>query len=159
MSTAPPVGPEVSAGYVTFRIGCERYATAVEMIREVVRLDRLAVLPAMAGALAGVLDLRGEPLPVVDARDPRRALDRPAYVLVLTGGLGGREGSPLTGGLDQQTGFVVDEVLGVLGCAELPAAGDGPPRALPAYVVDVLRLDGGPLFVVDIGRMVTAMAG
>jgi chemotaxis signal transduction protein len=131
------------------------------MIREVVRLDRLAVLPAMAGALAGVLDLRGEPLPVVDVRDPRRALDRPAYVLVLAGGLGaggGEEGSPLTGGLDQQTGFVVDEVLGVLGRAELPAAGDGPPRALPAYVVDVLRLDGGPLFVVDIGRMVTALA-
>jgi hypothetical protein len=71
---------------------------------------------------------------------------------------GGEEGSPLTGGLDQQTGFVVDEVLGVLGRAELPAAGDGPPRALPAYVVDVLRLDGGPLFVVDIGRMVTALA-
>src|SRR5450756_406901 len=82
VSTAPPVGPKVSAGYVTFRIGCERYATAVEMIREVVRLERLAVLPAMAGALAGVLDLRGEPLPVVDVRDPRRALDRPAYAVV-----------------------------------------------------------------------------
>src|SRR5674476_1055243 len=85
----------------------------------------------------------------------RKRADRvPAYVLVLIGGLGGKEDSPLTGGLDQLTGFVVDEVLGVLGCAELPAAGDGPPRALPAYVVDVLRLGGGPLFVVDIGRMV-----
>ena len=56
------------SGYVLFVLGDRRYAAPVAHVREVVRLPALADLPAMAPGTAGVLDLRGRPLPVVDLR-------------------------------------------------------------------------------------------
>ncbi len=55
-------------GLVTFRVGSREYATPLADVREVVRLQGLADLPGMRPPLAGVLDLRGTALPVLDLR-------------------------------------------------------------------------------------------
>jgi purine-binding chemotaxis protein CheW len=125
--------------YVTFRLDGQAYATRIEAVREVVRLAELAVLPGLEPPVAGVLDLRGVSLPVVDIR-----------------GSGGDRGDVLVlAGDGAEYGFACDEVVAVVDGDTLPeeastiAAGG----TLPPYVETVLRGPDGPVFLVDLGRM------
>lgn len=149
------------AGLVTFRIGRREYATRLDDVREVVRLQGLADLPGMRPPLAGVLDLRGSALPVLDlrtgdgapaddthdkdGRTGRRIVDG-GDVLVLAGALGG--------GL---VGVAVDQVRAVLPADALEPAGSADAGVLPAYVLSLLRGTGGVVFLVDLEQMVQAV--
>ena len=138
-------------GLVTFRLGEREYATPLSDVREVVRLEGLADLPGMAPPLAGVLDLRGTALPVLDLRTgvvPGARGD----VLVLE-----REHADGSEGLvDGSTiGVAVDQVRAVVQAGELAPAGASPDQGvLPSYVVEVLRGDAGVVFLVDLVKMV-----
>ncbi|MCW2601025.1 MAG: CheW protein [Frankiales bacterium] len=131
----------MSSGLVTFALGDREYATRLSSVREVVRLEGLADLPGMTPPLAGVLDLRGTALPVLDLRfgDPAHRGD----VLVL-------ENPDET-----LVGVAVDKVRAVVDDAELSPGGAASDE-LPAYVVEVLRGAHGPVFLVDLPRMVEA---
>ena len=118
--TATP-GSTSSAGLVTFVLGDRDYATPLSSIREVVRLEGLADLPGMTPPLAGVLDLRGSALPVLDLRFGAEAGAR-GDVLVLEGEDG------------QLVGVAVDRVRAVVDDSELTDAGDAG-QELPPYVV------------------------
>lgn len=131
----------MTVGLVTFVLGERQYATPLSAIREVVRLEGLADLPGMQPPLAGVLDLRGTSLPVLDLRittDP----DARGDVLVLED-----EANPV--------GVAVDRVSAVVGEDEL-GQGGAPGDELPSYVVRVLRNKTGPVFLVDLVAMVEA---
>jgi purine-binding chemotaxis protein CheW len=131
-------------GLITFRLGARDYATALSDVREVVRLEGLADLPGMAAPLAGVLDLRGTALPVMDLRvGAESASERRGDVLVLERAEG-------------LVGFAVDKVRAVVDAAALPTAGgllSEEAGVLPAYVLDVLRGPQGPVFLVDLPTM------
>ncbi len=135
------------SGLVTFQLGERDYATPLSAVREVVRLQGLADMPGMEPPLAGVLDLRGTALPVLDLRLDAGPDDR-GDVLVL------ERGETVDGGT---VGVAVDRVKAVVSRDELPPAGaateDG---VLPSYVVEVLRGATGPVFLVDLERMVNA---
>lgn len=120
--------------YVTFRLGGRDFATRIELVREVVRLSELLTLPGMNPPLAGVLDLRGVSLPVVDVRSPAGG---PGDVLVLHGD-------------DAAYGFVCDAVSAVVGTETLVVEDSGARQSLPDYVEAVLRGDAGPVFLVDV---------
>jgi purine-binding chemotaxis protein CheW len=142
--TAPSLDPLLAGtagGLVTFRLGSRDYATPLVEVREVVRLQGLADLPAMRPPLAGVLDLRGTALPVLDLR-PDRGASR-GDVLVVQG-----DGEPV--------GVAVDRVRAVVAAGTLAPAGGADQDVLPDYVVDVLRGADGPVFLVDLHRMVDA---
>ena len=130
----------MSSGLVTFVLGARNYATELSAVREVVRLEGLADLPGMAPPLAGVLDLRGAALPVLDLR-PTGAVR--GDVLVLE---------------DDSYGVAVDAVRAVVPAGELASAGTAG-EELPSYVLDVLRGAAGPVFLVDLVRMVDAVRG
>ena len=130
-------------GLVTFVLGEREYATPLAAIREVVRLEGLADLPGMTPPLAGVLDLRGEALPVLDLRRAAAPGDR-GDVLVL-------EHADAT-----TVGVCVDKVRAVVDEGELSASGSPAGPDLPSYVVEVLRGADGPVFLVDLGVMVEA---
>jgi purine-binding chemotaxis protein CheW len=138
------------SGLVTFRLGQREYATPLSDVREVVRLEGLTDLPGMVPPLAGVLDVRGSALPVLDLR--RGAAGDRGDVLVLErGGADGRGGL-----VDGSTvGVAVDQVRAVLSEGALPLAG-APTElgVLPGYVVEVLRGASGVVFLVDLARMV-----
>ena len=137
----------MSEQLVTFALGTREYATPLQSVREVVRLEGLADLPGMAPPLAGVLDLRGTSLPVLDLRVGATAETR-GDVLVLERGQGDAEGS---------VGVAVDRVRAVVTREELPAAGPGADDGvLPSYVVEVLRGSVGPVFLVDLEQMIDA---
>ena len=131
------------SGLVTFVLGEREYATPLSAIREVVRLEGLTDLPGMTRPLAGVLELRGTALPVLDLRLGATA-DTRGDVLVM-------ESSSEA----DLVGVAVDKVRAVIGEGELGqggAAGD----ELPSYVVEVLRGAAGPVFLVDLPLMVDA---
>ena len=126
--------------YVTFRLDGRDYATRIDAVREVVRLAELVALPGMVAPLAGVLDLRGASLPVVDIRTDR--LGSRGDVLVLT-----------TDTADY--GFACDAVTAVVDRAALPVESSrvSDSGAMPQYVERVLRGADGPVFLVDLAKM------
>ena len=139
------------SGLITFRLGEREYATSLDDVREVVRLEGLVDLPGMAPPLAGVLDLRGTALPVLDLRPAARP-GACGDVLVLE-----PVAEPGTAGLSDTgtVGVAVDQVRAVVAVEDLPCAGTTPDAGLlPSYVVDVLRGAGGVIFLVDLVRMV-----
>ena len=126
---------------VTFVLGEREYATPLAVIREVVRLEGLTDLPGMTPPLAGVLDLRGAALPVLDLRS--------------AAGKQGRGDVLVMDAEDSQVGIAVDRVSAVVDAEELGqggAAGD----ELPSYVQQVLRGKTGPVFLIDLPQMVDA---
>jgi purine-binding chemotaxis protein CheW len=137
----------MTTGYVLFQLGESEYAAPLDDVREIVRLDGLERLPAAQPPLAGLVVLRGSPLPVFDVRPILAAGAAPDVrgdVLVMT--------------LDGDTvGVAVDRVQAVLPPDALPEA-DAPARALPAYVVGVRRHDDGPVLLVDLRRLLDVAA-
>lgn len=132
---------------VTFALGSRDYATPLRSVREVVRLEGLADLPGMAPPLAGVLELRGSSLPVLDLRVGATA-DSRGDVLVI------QRGADET---DAMVGVAVDRVRAVVDRNDLPPAGPGADDGLlPSYVIEVLRGATGPVFLVDLERMIAA---
>jgi chemotaxis signal transduction protein len=137
----------MSEQIVTFALGPREYATSLQAVREVVRLERLADLPGMAPPLAGVLELRGSSLPVLDLRVGATAQTR-GDVLVL-------ERQDPEG--DTSVGVAVDRVRAVVDRDDLPQAGAGAEEGvLPPYVLEVLRGAHGPVFLVDLEQMIDA---
>jgi purine-binding chemotaxis protein CheW len=143
-TTVAPTG-----GLVTFRLGERDYCTPLVSVREVVRLQGLADLPGMEPPLAGVLDLRGTALPVLDLR-LRATSETRGDVLVVE-----REGHLI--------GIAVDRVSAVVAKEDLPPAGTGSTAdgtdagVLPGYVTEVLRGPSGPVFLVDLEAMVDSV--
>lgn len=54
--------------YLTFRIADEAYAINVANIREVLGVPRITRVPRMPGFMSGVINLRGNVIPVLDLR-------------------------------------------------------------------------------------------
>lgn len=131
----------MTGGLITFVLGSREYATPLASVREVVRLEGLADLPGMQPPLAGVLDLRGAALPVLDLRSHPEEGAR-GDVLVLEQG-------------DSAVGVAVDRVSAVVGDDELGSGGSAGDE-LPSYVVEVRRGADGPVFLVDLAAMVEA---
>ena len=126
---------------VTFVLGEREYATPLAVIREVVRLEGLTDLPGMTPPLAGVLDLRGAALPVLDLRS--------------AAGKQGRGDVLVMDAEDSQVGIAVDRVSAVVDAEELGQAGAAGDE-LPSYVQQVLRGKSGPVFLIDLPQMVDA---
>lgn len=131
----------MTPGYVTFRLGEREFATPLTDVREVLRLSGLQPLPGMEPPLAGVIQLRGNPLPVLDIRVGDRLT---GDVLVVI-----RDGEPC--------GIAVDAVTAVRGSHELHDAPDSGIGSLPSYVVEVRRDERGPVLLVDLELLVSSL--
>ena len=129
-------------GYVLFRLGERTFATPLTDVREIVRLIGLETLPGTRPPLAGVLVLRGTPLPVLDVRENGRADEGDVLVMDVEG---------------DNVGVAVDGVLAVLHPDELPEA-ERPGRTLPSYVVGVRRHRGAPVMLVDLHLLLDTTA-
>jgi purine-binding chemotaxis protein CheW len=133
----------LGTGYVLFRLAEQTFATPLDEVREIVRLEGLERLPGTRPPLAGVIVLRGAPLPVLDVRGAA-AEDARGDVLVMDVA-------------DDMVGVAVDQVVSVLRPDELPAV-DAAPRSLPGYVVGVRRHAGQPVLLVDLRRLLDVTA-
>ncbi|MFZ0322590.1 MAG: chemotaxis protein CheW [Actinomycetes bacterium] len=127
------------SGYITFTMNERELACRLDEVREVVRAVGIDALPGTRAPVSGVLELRGDPLPVIDLRStayPGETGD----VLVLNSGVGG------------SYGVAVDQVLAVLSGDELLPDDNERPAGLPPYVLEVLRdpQDRSPVMLVNL---------
>lgn len=133
----------MSVGFVLFRLGERTFATRLDEVREIVRLQGLERLPGTTPPLAGVIVLRGMPLPVLDVRAAGSADDSGDVLVIDTGA--------------DTVGVAVDEVSAVLHPDELPE-GDTAPKALPSYVVGVHTYAGRPVLLVNLQALLDTTA-
>ena len=127
---------------LTFEIGSSLFALPIEGVHEVAELTQLACIPTLSRDVAGVINYRGDALPVVQ-RDRllppgAGALAAPQHVLVISD----RPSSPPCLGLH------VDRVLGLVdGAAAARGHGSDP-------VAERRPLDGRMAQIVDPARLV-----
>lgn len=57
-----------SAQYVTLGVGDERFAVPVERVREILQIQPIARMPNAPACFLGMIDVRGQGVPVVDLR-------------------------------------------------------------------------------------------
>lgn len=126
---------------LTFEIGDSLYAVPIDGVHEVAEMSELACIPTLPLDLAGVINYRGDALPVVcrerllESCD--RASDAPEHVLVISD-------QP---GAGPRLGLSVDRVLGLVQGARAVARGVDP-------VAERRPMDGRVAHVLDPTRLV-----
>jgi len=127
------------SSYLTFRMGTRVLAAPLDQVREVVRAAGVEALAGVRAPVTGLLELRGQPLPVVDLRTMHDDDDLGDVIVV-------------TGADEGPIGLAVDKVVSVVPGDSLDADEAGLPLGLPAYVLEVLRgADSDrPVFLVDL---------
>jgi len=102
---------------LVFHIGPERYALPLAAVLRVLPAARLAPLPGAPAYVAGLLDLHGAPLPVIDlsrlAGCPAHAVRYDTRILLVD--------VPAAGGL-HRLGLLAERVTGIETLADAPAA-------------------------------------
>lgn len=59
---------ETTAQYVVIKLGAEQYGIDIQYIDNIVRMQHITRVPKVAGYLKGVINLRGEVIPVMSIR-------------------------------------------------------------------------------------------
>lgn len=121
-----------------FAVEGERYAVAASAVREVVRAVAVRRLPGAPAAVEGVVDVRGELVPVYDLRArfglPRRDVHPSEHFVVATAG-------------DRPAAVRADRVEGLASVAD--AAADASLSSSP-YVTGAARLPDGMALIHDL---------
>lgn len=140
-----PARTELSGRIVVFVLDGQRYALPIEIVQEIQQIVAISALPEASPAVVGVVNLRGDVVPVVDLR--------------LLVGLPGAEYGLQTPMVFAHTAkglvaLLVDEVEDVV---EITAGSTQAPSrmyALSDLLSCVVRLADGIVFVFDIDRLV-----
>ena len=151
--TVTSISRSDTAQYVTIGIDRETFALGVEQVREILDLCPLARLPNAPDFLAGMIDVRGQGVPVIDLR---RKLGLPAVpptentrIVVLEVELDQRQ---IT------LGMVADRVFEVTALDEQGLA--GPPevgvRWRSDYIRAIGRRNGAFVIVFDLAKLLSS---
>jgi len=129
----------VVSGYITFRMNGRDLACELDDVREVVRATGIEPLAGTRAPVSGMIELRNDPLPVVDLRSDAYPGEE-GDVLVL---------NPTDGG---SYGVAVDRVLAVVSNDDLIVEEGSAPAGMPPYVTQVLRRpqDQAPVMLVEL---------
>ncbi len=78
--------------FMTFRLGREEYGLAIEHVTEIVGMQRITEVPDLPDFIRGVINLRGQVIPVIDVRarfrmEPRPYDDRTCVIVIQVAGL------------------------------------------------------------------------
>ncbi len=132
--------------FVTFRLGEEHYGVPVWKVKEIIRpLDRFPV-PGMSDPVEGVINLRGEIIPVIKIhmvlhvrRSDGTKDRRKEHIIILDAEGGG-------------FGFIVDEVIEVVRISPKDIQGSpdiGRGRRGDAGVSGIIQVSGRMIIVID----------
>ncbi|MBN1527505.1 MAG: purine-binding chemotaxis protein CheW [Thermoleophilaceae bacterium] len=144
-AAVPPGKPDESARLevLAFALAGETYAVETCHVREVCQLRDLALVPCTPPFVAGVINLRGRILAVLDLRRffdlPARGLTELNRVVVLRGG-------------DDELGLLADSIEGVRSVA-VSELQDGLPTLTDARARFLKGVTGRRLAVLDGGRL------
>lgn len=140
-------------GYLTFRLGGQVYALALEDVTEIVEYRPLTVVPMMPAVIRGVINLRGRVVPVIDlvvrfGNGTTEVGHRSGIVIVEVSGPDRAE---------RQVGVMVDGVNKVvhLGPGDIepsPTFGSG---IRADFITGMAKQDDSFVIVLDIGKVLT----
>ncbi len=145
-------GPAESAiaNVMLVRVGGATYALPVACVREIVRLPPVTRVPGLPAFVAGLTNVRGRVLAVLDLR-PLLRLDGPRgeRLVILDSISDGETASFSIQGSRAMVGLIVDAAMDMV---QLPAGGLGPlPPGVPQEALSVLSgmtvLDETPIAV------------
>ena len=138
---------------ISFSIGSERFGVQILVIQEIIMMSSITEIPNAPDFVEGVINLRGNIIPVLDLRKRLRlrGAARPEGV------------KPGTRILvveidDNVTGFIVDSVAKVI---TVPAAKISPPPDIVVagvqsqYISGVVHLDEGILIILDFRKILS----
>ena len=128
----------MSSGQLVVRLGSVLAALPAAAVRRVARALPLAPLPGSSGALLGLIEFAGEPLPVLDlARLLDSGVERsaPPSVTVIAWVGAARE--------RELVGLAVDEALDVATLEPSEIPGEASRLGAPVRLVDLERLELG----------------
>ncbi|MDP2875303.1 MAG: chemotaxis protein CheW [Holophaga sp.] len=137
---------------VVFRLGEEAFSLKLHEVREIIMVGLVTPVPRAPSFIDGVLNLRGEVMPVIDLRDrfglPRKERTSLSRIII----------TPIGG---VHTGLVVDAVDEVKNVDQRRL--EEPPRVTAAganaYITKVARTGAGMVFLLDIQRLLTDAEG
>lgn len=137
--------------YVVFRLDGQLYGAEINVVREVSYLTPITRLPNTPAYVEGVIDLRGEVMPVIDIRKrlglPSRPQDGETRVMILS--VGDFPTALVVDGIDQVLTLNDDQI--VPPDARITVAGQD-------YVVGVARAAEKLVIVMDVARLITSAA-
>jgi purine-binding chemotaxis protein CheW len=137
---------------VVFRLGNEAYSLRLHEVREIIMVGLVTPVPRAPSFIDGVVNLRGEVMPVIDLRDrfglPR--VERTSLSRIIITPIGG-----------VFTGLVVDSVEEVKNVDQRRL--EEPPKVTAdganAYITKVARTESGVVFLLDIQHLLTDTEG
>lgn len=137
---------------LTFFLGGEPFAINILVIKEIIEYGSLTTVPLMPEFIRGVLNLRGQVLPVIDlaarfGRAPADIARRTCIVIVEMDNDGER----------QDVGVVVDSVSAVM---DIAASAIQPPPAFGAkiradFIQGMVEIDGRFIIILDVDRVLS----
>ncbi|BDU70915.1 chemotaxis protein CheW [Mesoterricola silvestris] len=137
---------------VVFRLGPEAYSLRLHEVREIIMVSNITPVPRAPSFIEGVLNLRGEVMPVIDLRERfglerQKATNLSRIVITPIGGV--------------STGLVVDAVDEVKSVDQRRL--EEPPRVTSvganAFIEKVARTDQGVVFLLNVQRLLTDVEG
>jgi purine-binding chemotaxis protein CheW len=147
---APAPRPAEPHQYLTFTSGRETFAVDIMSITEIVEYAELTAVPMLPPSIRGVINLRGEVVPVMDlharfGRGEAQINRRSCIIMVQTKAEGA-------------LGVLVDAVSAVL---EIPESAIEPPpsiggRPLPSFIQGMGKLDGVLVVILDMSLALSA---
>ena len=133
---------------ISFLVGGEEFAIDIQNVREVISCPEITRLPRAPAFVRGVIDLRGEIIPVVDmrARLGMRAQERTSYTAVI-----------IVETEEKCVGAVVDRICQVIRMSEDQIT---PPVPLIAglsgnYIRGMGRLEDRLIVILDVSKLLT----
>jgi len=137
--------------YVTFSLMGEEYALQIEQVREIIECERVTAIPSMPPVVRGVMNLRGQVVPVIDLPVKfglaATALDG-AYLVVVDLVWSGE--SVRLGLLTRELGRVVD-----VNANDLKPVPDFGTRIQSEYLRGVGQVEGRFLLFLDAERLLS----
>jgi purine-binding chemotaxis protein CheW len=138
--------------YVTFTLMGEEYALQIEYVREIIECDRVTAIPSMPTVVRGVMNLRGNVVPVVDLPlkfgHPETAFAVGTYVVVLD--LVWSRETVRLGLLTSELGRVIE-----VQDSELKPVPDFGTRIQSEYLRGVGQIDGRFVLFLDTERLLS----
>ena len=137
--------------YLSFQISKEIFAVSVNKVLEVQEMQNITEVPDTPAYIVGIINFRGEILPVVETRikfnmPPK---DREKYVIIVI--------ETLINGKKTLLGAIADAVVDVMEVAdteilEAPALGS---NYNPDYLKGMIKAENGFIMVLDIDKVLS----
>jgi len=133
---------------ICFKLGAEAYGLDIMQIKEIIRHQKITLVPKAPCFIDGVINLRGMVIPIIDLRK-RFELQAGAHL---------RNRIIIADLENRIVGLVVDDVTDIISVSKTNLL---PPTKMikgteATYLGGMIDIEGGFLFIIDLDKMLTA---